>query len=137
MRRAMVILITLCVSPAYAQARKLPDAPAPKKTVIIANVAMWSASFVLADSTARGTRSCVNELSRISRLDNLYTSAGGGTRHPYKKTLVVALPLDAGVTALSMFLHRRRHLSLAVWLPGVSMGTQFGAAAVQYGSGCA
>ena len=129
----LVIIVALLSCSAFTQV--LPDAPTPKKPIVIANVAMWSASFVLANSAARGTGACVDELRKIARLDNLFTSAGGGTPHPYRKTLAVALPLDAGIS-LASFLLRRKHKTAALWLPSVSMGVQFGAAALQYGGGC-
>ena len=114
----------------------LPEAPRPKKIMIITNAAMCGSSFVLAHSANYGTIACKHEVASAGTPYALYTSAVGGARHPYKKTFAVALPLDAGVSMVSIFLHRKHHSALSVWLPGVSMGVQFGAAALQYGGGC-
>jgi len=133
-----LIVIVVLLSGAVG-AQELPQAPKPKgslKLQVAAQVAMWGSSFVLADSAAHGTGNCVNELARSARLDALFTSSGGGVRHPYEKTLAVALPLDAGVSLVSIWLRRKHHPTLALWLPSVSMGVQAGAAAIQYGAGC-
>jgi hypothetical protein len=118
----------------------LLEAPKPKQThtgrnVFISNAIMFGASFVEANAAAYGSKQCHQEPNVIKH-PAWFGHFGGGLPHPYKHDLYVSLPFDAGVTLVSLWLHKKHHDTLTVLFPVSSASAQFSLAGIKYGAGC-
>jgi hypothetical protein len=123
----------------------LLEAPKPKQThtvrnTFIANAVMFGSSFAEANAAAYGSAQCRAEnIATVDALGNhlrFFGNIGGGQLHPYKHDLKITVPLDLGVSALSLLLHKKHHDTLAVILPISSASAQISSAALKYGAGC-
>lgn len=131
---------TLSLTPETKTA--LLEAPKPKpahttRNVFIANTIMFGASFVEANAAAYGSNQCRQEnLSKYGTTQAFGTSGGGGQFHPYKHDLKITVPLDIGISALSLIFHKKHHDTLAVLFPVSSASAQISSAGLKYGAGC-
>jgi hypothetical protein len=156
----IVILLAVLLSALPLDAQDLPDAPQPKAGTqhsalgtqpdiasprdfssahrggfgfIAVNLAMWASTAVNAHATYYGSRQCFRETGGGPLFG---TPLGGGLFHPWRKALEISLPLDAGVSLTSIFLHRHKHPGAALLLPSVTTAAQLTVAAMQYTQGC-
>jgi hypothetical protein len=107
------------------------------RSILWANVAMWGSSVALAHSTAYGSHTCYAEDVKAGHPEIFLTVGyGGGRRHPYRDSFLGSVPVDAGVSALSYFLLRKKHRMAAFLAPALSASGQGGAAIMQYVAGC-
>jgi hypothetical protein len=112
---------------------------AARRPLVAANAAMFAASVVEAHAAAYGSDQCRREdraLPAEFGHPEINHGHGGGQLHPYKHDLKITLPLDAGVSLVSYWLHRKHHDTLAVLFPVSSASTQFSLAGLKYGAGC-
>jgi len=122
----------------------LLEAPKPKPThttrnVFIANTIMFGASVIEANAGAYGSNQCrIEDRNLPSEFGhpNINHGQGGGQLHPYKHDLKITIPLDIGITTLSLLLHKKHHDTLAVLFPVSSASAQISSAGLKYGAGC-
>jgi hypothetical protein len=119
----------------------LLEAPKPKQThavrnVFIANALMFGSSLVEANAVAYGSKQCRAENILVHHSLQYYGNLGGGQLHPYKHSFKITIPLDLGVTTLSLLMHKRHHDTLAVLFPVSSASAQISSAGLKYGAGC-
>lgn len=137
----VVVLLSTC---AMAQ---LPDAPADHRNrldhsfrnVLIANAALYSSSLVGAHATSQGSHACFMETRRDTGRGFVGVLPSGehiGLVHPYQTYFRRSLPIDAGITAVSLWASHRHHNLLATLLPSTAAGFQLGVAGMEYSAGC-
>jgi hypothetical protein len=113
-----------------------PGGPS-KTTILWANIALWGSAGLLAHSTAYGSHTCLAEDIKAGHPEIYLTVGyGGGRRHPYRDSFLGTVPVDAGVSALSYFLLRKKHRMAAFLAPALGASGQSGAAIMQYVAGC-
>jgi hypothetical protein len=125
-----VMLLSICLSLSGCAMR-----PATRHLLTV-NAGLFASSYVEARAAAYGNQQCRAEGLRDHGNLNYFGNIGGGHLHPYRYDLKITLPLDAGVSLLSFWLHKRHHDTLAVLLPVSSASAQFSSAALKYGAGC-
>lgn len=122
----------------------LLEAPKPKRThafrnVFISNAVMFGASVVEANAGAYGSNQCRIEdrlLPSEFGHPNINHGHGGGQLHPYQHDFKITVPLDIGISALSLLMHKKHHDTLAVLFPVSSASAQISSAGLKYGAGC-
>jgi hypothetical protein len=160
MRRSLsLVLLTLAaVRPIAAQnGAALLEAPKPRsealeaqkpkeahplRNMFLANAVMFASSLVEAHAVAFGSAQCYAEalktfdLNGQNHLRYFGHGGSGGQFHPYQHALKLTIPLDVGVSALSMLMHKKHHNTLAVLFPVSSASAQISSAGLKYGAGC-
>jgi hypothetical protein len=122
----------------------LLEAPKRKPThttrnLFVANAIMFGASIIEANAGAYGSNQCRIEDRNLPiefGHPNINHGHGGGQLHPYQHDFKITIPLDLGVTTLSILLHKKHHDTLAVLFPVSSASAQIGSAGLKYGAGC-
>jgi hypothetical protein len=125
----------------------LIEAPKPKEThalrnIFITNTVMFGSSLVEAHAVAFGSAQCYAEALKTfdpngqNHLRYFGHGGSGGQFHPYQHALKLTIPLDVGVSALSMLMHKKHHDTLAVLFPVSSASAQISSAGLKYGAGC-
>ena len=122
------------------------EAPQPKpetshsfRNVLLANVALYGSSLIGANATGHGSHACFLESKRdtgVGFVGKLPSGENIGLVHPYRTYFHRAIWIDGGITAVSLWAHRKHHNLLAVLLPSAGAGFQLGVAGTQYAAGC-
>lgn len=129
------------LSPAPEAETALLDVPKPKQThavrnVFISNAVMFASSFIEANAVAYGSKQCRAENIFTFHSLKYYGNLGGGQLHPYQHAFKITIPLDVGISALSLLMHKKHHDTLAVLFPVSSASAQISSAGLKYGAGC-
>jgi hypothetical protein len=120
-----VVAPALLAPAPLATAQENHEIKGNNKAVMWTNAINVGASFLNASAEHYGARQCLNEGD--TRIDALHGR--------FQRTLAISLPIDAALGFASWKL-RRKHPSLALWLPATSAGLQTGFATIQYTQGC-
>jgi hypothetical protein len=128
------------VKSALLEAPKSKQAHTVRQT-FIANAVMFGSSFVEAKAVAYGSGQCYAEALRTFDPNGqnhlrYFGNIGGGQPHPYQHSFKLTIPIDAGITGLSLLLHKKHHNTLALLFPVASASVQMSSAGLKYGAGC-